>query len=304
MLGAPASGKTTFLAALTIALARRGNEWKVVGTDDASTDILIRLTAALGDGTFPRATHGIDRFHWMLVGRVMGGTRRRRSDPKRHEEIVRIGLDVADAQGEILADRRRHAFREDLINDVVRSRGIILFFDPTNESARGDAFDHTFGVVAQLAQEMAAAPGSDVLPHYVAVCISKFDDARVYATAEELNLVSSDPNDPYGFPRVHDDDARDFFGHLCRLSRSGTADMVQSTLEQQFRPDRIKYFVSSAIGFYLDPFVGVYDPGDHQNRWLDQHGQRRVRIRGPIHPINVVEPLVWLARQLTENPTE
>jgi hypothetical protein len=301
MFGAPTSGKTTFLAALSIALARQGSEWKVVGTDDASTDTLIKLTTALGDHTFPPATQGIDRFHWMLIGRVArSAARRRRSDPKQQEDAIRIGLDLVDAQGEILGDRKRHAFRDDLINNLVRSRGIIFFFDPTSEADRGDAFEHTYGVVLQLAQKMASTLASDgSLPHYVAVCISKFDDARVYATAEKLNMVISDPIDPYGFPRVDDSDAREFFTNLCKVSKSGMADLVLTTLEQHFQPERIKFFVSSAVGFYLDPISGIYDPENYQNLLPDPDEPDKTRIRGAIHPINVVEPMIWLGTQLT-----
>jgi hypothetical protein len=303
MFGAPTSGKTTFLAALSIALTRQGHQWKVVGTDDASTKKLITMTTELGDHTFPPATEGIDRFHWMLMGRVTHFTGRRKSNATRREETVRIGLDFVDAQGEILADRTWHAFRDELIDNLVRSRGIIFFFDPVSESDRGNAYEHTFGVVAQMAQKMAESVSSDGwLPHYVAVCISKFDDARVYATAEKLNLLMSDPNDPYGFPRVDDDDARELFAHLCKVSRSGTADLVLNTLEQHFRPDRIKYFVSSAVGFYIDQSSGIYDPEDYQNLLPDPAKPEKMRIRGAIHPINVVEPMIWLGSQLMSNP--
>ena len=41
MWGAPGSGKTTFLAALNIALTRWGKDWKVIGADEASTQKLI-----------------------------------------------------------------------------------------------------------------------------------------------------------------------------------------------------------------------------------------------------------------------
>ena len=54
MWGAPATGKTTFLAALSIALIRFGSVWCVNGADEASTDMLIRLTTGLAtDRCFP-----------------------------------------------------------------------------------------------------------------------------------------------------------------------------------------------------------------------------------------------------------
>ena len=135
------------------------------------------------------------------------------------------------------------------------------------------------------------------LPHYVAVCVTKFDEARVLKTAERLNLTT-DQSDPYGFPRVDDDDARELFSRLCEVSPSGTADLILHTLEQYFRPERIKYFVSSAVGFYVDPVTGVYNSDDFQNQIPALNHPGSPRIRGSIHPINVVEPVLWLSEQL------
>jgi hypothetical protein len=112
-------------------------------------------------------------------------------------------------------------------------------------------------------------------------------------------MVISDPIDPYGFPRVDDSDAREFFTNLCKVSKSGMADLVLTTLEQHFQPERIKFFVSSAVGFYLDPISGIYDPENYQNLLPDPDEPDKTRIRGAIHPINVVEPMIWLGTQLT-----
>ena len=67
--------------------------------------------------------------------------------------------------------------RGELIDGLVRSRGIIYIFDPMRESDDGDAFDHTFGMLVQLARRMdeQASWQGGRLPHYVAVCITKFD---------------------------------------------------------------------------------------------------------------------------------
>jgi hypothetical protein len=305
MWGAPSSGKTTFLAALNIALTRRDDGWKVVGTDEASAETLIGLTTALTrDRTFPLATQGIEHYRWQLVGRVARTIRRGRFRRERREEVIKIRLDLADARGELAApDQASRGVRADLIDNLVRSRGIVFLFDPVREFTLGDAFDYTYGVLAQLAQRMVDSPefSDGWLPHYVAVCVTKFDEIRVYETADKLDLLVTDLDDPYEFPRVADDqDARHLFARLCEVSRSGNADLVLNTLEQHFRPERIKYFVSSAIGFYVDPRAGVYDPADFQNLVPDPDDPGRPLIRGAVHPINVVEPMLWLGERLAE----
>jgi hypothetical protein len=66
-------------------------------------------------------------------------------------------------------------------------------------------------------------------------------------------------------------------------------------VRQYFYPDRIKYFITSAIGFYRHD-EGQFRVDDYQNTVQEADGL--VRIRGSIHPINVVEPLLWLGQQL------
>ena len=92
---------------------------------------------------------------------------------------------------------------------------------------------------------------------------------------------------------------------LCDVSQTDNAVMVFNTLEQYFRPDRIKYFVTSAIGFFVDPRKGAYDPDDIQNLLPGpENAPKRLRIRGTVHPINVMEPVLWLGRQLAGVPDE
>jgi hypothetical protein len=307
MLGAPSSGKTTFLAALSIALARHQKDWKVIGADKASADKLIDLTTQLTrHHAFPPATANIEAYQWLLVGHVTYTTTRWfRSE--RHEETVRIGLDLVDASGEISGpERATLGERDQLIDNLERSRGIVFIFDPIREFKVGDTFDHTFGVLAQLAQRMVDSPdfSKGRLPHYIAVCITKFDEIPVFKTAEKMDILTVDPADPFGLPRVPDDDGRELFAQLCDVSRSGNADLVLKTLEQNFHEDHIKYFVTSAIGFYVDPRNNLYDPDDIQNLLPGSNNSQKPRIRGAVHPINVMEPLLWLGRKVAGESVE
>jgi energy-coupling factor transporter ATP-binding protein EcfA2 len=315
MWGAPSSGKTTLLAALSLALTQKEEQkWNVTGADEASELKLMDLTVSLaGKREFPDRTAGIERYGWILNGLVPQVIRR-----KEREVPVRIALDLVDASGEIgNPEQATYTVRRQLVANLARCRGIVFIFDPVREFVYGDAFDHTFGMLVQLAGrlrgETSASNGR--LPHHVAVCVTKFDDSRVLETAKRLNMVERSPEDPYGFPRVDDDDAREFFAQLCSVSGSGNGRMVPNLIERYFHEDRVKYFITSAIGFYVDPRINRYDDDDPMNlvpgdpvepksgdlaeRKPDDAIEYRPRIRGPVYPINVVEPLLWLGSTMT-----
>jgi energy-coupling factor transporter ATP-binding protein EcfA2 len=326
ILGASASGKTTFLAALSIALARhndnrkldgRHNEtWRLIGTNDASTERLISLTQQLAGRSFPEPTLGIEQFQWLLIGQVWRAVPRRFLGPKRRKKTAKIALDLADPSGAVAADGSRHADRDDLIDKLVSSNGIVFLFDPITEFTKGDTFGHTFGIIVELAQRMlnSGEETDGFLPHYVSVCVSKFDEVKVLRTARAANLLTTNSDDQYNFPRVESDDAREFFSYLCQVSKSGTADLALNTIEQYFRPDRIRYFVTSAIGFYINPSANNIDLEDFQNSLSDlsndngkppsANTRQKPRIRGRIHPINVLEPILWASAQLTGDSGE
>ena len=169
-------------------------------------------------------------------------------------------------------------------------------------------------MLIQLARFKAAEPGwsGGRLPHYVAVCVTKFDEVAVYEAARELGLIELDGDDQYEFPRVSDEDTRTLFLKLCEASGSGNAEMVIHALEQYFYPDHIKYFVTSAIGFYLNPRTRHFDEDDWQNvvpneRPKDKEGSppakwKPTRIRGGVYPINIVEPVRWLCQKVMSEP--
>jgi hypothetical protein len=131
------------------------------------------------------------------------------------------------------------------------------------------------------------------------VCVTKFDDIRVLESAEQLQVISHDLEDRAGFPRVHGDDAQLLFKGLCDVSATGNAELVLNTLEQYFHTDRIRYFVTSAIGFHVDPRTQTFDRHDFQNVIPDSEDAQKMRIRGAVTPINVMDPLLWLGGRLT-----
>ncbi|MEV0663504.1 hypothetical protein ACIBI3_30085 [Actinomadura luteofluorescens] len=298
MWGAAGCGKTTFLAALDIALTQVDGDWKVVGADAGSTEVLTDLTRSLADRRqFPRATgEAIERYKWYLIGDRPVRTGR---FPRRRTVVreSRIGLDLIDAGGEQF--ERGRVIGRRLLDNLVQSRGILYLFDPIREYEKGDAFENLHGMLAQLSQRMVADgrfPGGR-LPHHLAVCVTKFDEVSVLKTADSIGVLGVDPDDPRGFPRVmEDEDAERLFESLCGVSASGNAELVLRKLKKFFAQDRIRFFVTSAIGFHIPPGTNRFDPRDYQNLVPAPGGYQ---IRSGVRPINVMEPLLWLAQSLS-----
>lgn len=294
--GATATGKTSFLAALYGALFDQQTGWRLRGEDEGSTEKLVSFTDTLvNQGTFPDATVDVEEYHWSLVGRVPSrerqwyGSRRRRSD-------VVIPLTVVDAAGEVASASKstRRAVTQRFVTSLANSTGIVFFYDPIREHKFGDAFEHTFGVLAELDSRMKP---HGRLPHHVAVCITKFDEPRMLDAANRMGIVDFDIDPPY-FPRVMESDAREFFRRVCVVSKTRTARRVLPILEETFEPARIRYFVTSSIGFYVDQSTGVFNPRDYQQHIPGATELDRGRVRGDVRPINVTEPIIWLGNQL------
>jgi hypothetical protein len=95
---------------------------------------------------------------------------------------------------------------------------------------------------------------------------------------------------------VHETDAQALFHALGEISRSGNGEAVPRLLERYFYPERISYYVTSAVGFMVNKHTRRFDPRDPENVYRTASGAPLVR--GPVHPINVVEPILWIIRQL------
>lgn len=93
-------------------------------------------------------------------------------------------------------------------------------------------------------------------------------------------------------PAVEDDRAMMFFRCLC--GGSGNADLFMAQLHYYFRLERIRCFIVSSIGFYISPEIGKFDIVDFQNFYIADSGENRLRCT--IYPINVLEPILWLAQ--------
>lgn len=295
MLGATETGKTTFLASLQIALLRQVDlGWSLTGDNPGSRQAMIGFMDAMTRGhVFPRPTDmKIENYRWSLRGEARAVREWHWWGFRRRNRPVRIPLDLMDAPGEAANGNRVYETQlsANFVASLARSGGIVFFFDPLREAERGDAFQYMYGILTELRSQ---APGQDKLPHYIAVCITKFDAIPVYRSAQKLRVVAYDPESQQ-LPYVPEEYAREFFARLIKRSRSDDASLILPLLQQTFHESRVRFFVTSAIGFYIDPSYGTFDRDDYQNYIRGKPD----RIRGGIYPINVVEPVLWLGRNV------
>lgn len=292
MWGAPASGKTTFLCTLNLALQRIDSGWNLTAANSRAEELLVNTAAQLiGDGAFPAATLTPEEYPWTLQGQVLATVRR--GLRKEHEPVqVRIPLELTDWPGGTAGSDDGQLI--DPLDQLLGSSGIFFMFDPVRELHEGDSYERITALCSQAARVL----GDSRLGQFIAVCVTKFDEPRVLEMAREMELIAADRRDPHRFPRVHDDDARKFFRHLCEASAGRNGDMVVTALERYFRPERIKYFVTSAVGFYTDPQSRTFNPDDLQNVIPVSGVTDSPQVRGSIRPINIGEPLLWLTQQI------
>jgi energy-coupling factor transporter ATP-binding protein EcfA2 len=321
--GAPGSGKTSFLAALNVAVTQSRSDWTLYGVNDESVDFLTESTETLTDKRrFPEATTDLTDLSWVMVTEIERQVRTGRlfQKPQKIRVPLEFHLDLLDAPGDMFKSKpsgaggaadfdelfdgeddgpeAAPADEDRLIETLAACDGIVYLFDPIRERDKGDAYQYFQRTLAQLgkrALEGRRLVGAK-LPQHLAVCITKFDEPKVFRTADRRGYVTYDPADEHMFPRVHEENAEELFEDLCKVSRTGTAALVHGSIRKSFHRDRVRYFASSSVGFYLGQSVR-FRPADYQNVVPDGNGG--YRIRGDIHPVNVLEPLLWLGQQIT-----
>lgn len=329
--GAPGCGKTTFLAALNVAVNQAtAQDLMIYGVDDSSTDFLVENTTRLTrDRQFPEGTISSgNQYSWVLRMETQVPERRRFGRQAMITVPLEMNLDLMDEPGRVFDDipsepsaagnggsGRDLGFEDDadadaegnvgpvtteesVMDRLASCDGLLLLFDPTREWAAGDAFNYFQGTLLRIAQRRMAGQATvgGRLPQFVAVCATKFDHPDVYRRAKNGGYRSFDMDAPSLFPRVPDELAEKFFVDLVRQSERGNADLVASALRKYFEPDRVRFFITSAIGFYKSRKSARFQEADFMNIVRQQGGD--YQIRGAVHPINVVEPLVWLGQCL------
>jgi len=301
MLGPTESGKSTFLCALKKALLEQDEDWMLFTRDAASQRVLEEMSSALvSEGDFPLPTSAVNTIRWILGGTIERTERtgRRFNPVTTVKDRVEITLRLTDAPGGLgRADRVGLNERNELIKQLADSRGILYMFDPIREFTHGDAFQRTDSLLTELMGVVSQESDfNGKLPHHLAVCVTKLDDPRVFRTAHDLGMLIPDDTNRWGFPRVHETDARALFHALGKISKSGDGEAVPKLFERHFHPKRISYYVTSAVGFMVNKRTRFFDPRDTENVYRTASGA--ALVRGPVHPINVVEPVLWIVRQL------
>jgi hypothetical protein len=311
--GAPACGKTTFLAALYISVNRSSQDMNIFGADDTSTEFMVESNRMLTNlHEFPRGTQHVGSYSWIM--NLTSVVQPERTRFGRQAAPVTVGaqfnIDLRDAPGGFFGSNQLGPQEslldlgdgvpeaapgpEEMMEYLAGCEGLLLLIDPVRERASGDAHEYFQGTLLRIAQRrMALMPPGSKLPHHVAVCITKFDHPDIYRFARLNGFRTYDENDPHMFPRVHSDDAEAFFRELCNTDMSD-ADLICNGLQKFFYRDRIRYFVTSAIGFHLKG--GRFREDDSQNVVMQDGAPR---IRGQIHPINVLEPILWLGQSVS-----
>ncbi|WP_406014390.1 hypothetical protein OG520_22510 [Streptomyces sp. NBC_00984] len=293
--GAPLSGKTTYLSAVPIAAmqqSRHGHAgWAVSGMNQQSTEFLTSgVTQLESDRVFPEASVGQQHLAWSFQGEEppSGVLRRRRE--------VGFVLEVQDVAGEAYGKNSEHALRPRVLDQLARSQGLVYLFDPLLgglPATRG--LDFFYSMLTELNTRVRdeGKLHRNRLPHHVSVCVTKFDHPEVFRPAVEAGWVTQD-SEGSRLPRVPAEQAARYFQWMCDEFQGSSARLVRDGLGAFFRPERISYYVSSAIGFRLNP-QHVFDYRNYHNVEI-VGGAPRI-CTSPV-PINVLEPLTDLERRI------
>ncbi len=324
--GGTGSGKTTFLGALDIA-ARRATEghWVLDGLDEdfpGSNDFLVTQTRALRRREFPDITNEPRNYGFILGGELTPGYIKTLSEAMSMPHMagriaglfgrvrpVSFTLHVRDYPGGSFIDTADPY--DEIWEYLAGCHGLIYLVDPERDlDSKGNQLPHAWGdernfdylqrSIKLLRGKMRSTHTllkDRLLPHYLAVCVTKFDMASVFSRLREEGLIRSTSS---GWPYIRVEDPKAAFELIVE-------DSTQEEISRAFDEDRVQYFMTSSIGFYADdsgrPEFGYRDEeGTHQEDYVNVlHLEDGPRIRGEVRPVNVLEPLIWIyTRYLAE----
>ncbi|MFF8531070.1 SAV_2336 N-terminal domain-related protein [Streptomyces sp. NPDC015532] len=281
VLGAANSGKTTFLAAASLAATTarpRLGRWNVVAESEQAENFLVQQTNALAVvRRFPEATMGPTAFSYVFRAEVTNG---------RRVERVDFALNFCDVGG---GEFRRENYGRNHVLDAHLGRAghLVILLDPLSHGGQaGLLIPHLQRLAQEFHESGRLLKGR--LPHHVAFCVTKFDDPAVFQDARRGNWVGQTSQ---GDPCVPAADAEDYIAWLSRSS----ADVAEARtlVLESFLAQRVSWYAVSAIGFHRtrDGFLNL---DDCSNQTYDENGLRA--LRGPARPLNVLEPLIALGR--------
>ncbi|EIV94358.1 hypothetical protein [Frankia sp. QA3] len=312
----------------------RSVTWTLTSRHTDALSVLTELTHDLTvRQRFPAPTQSITELKWSLLGERLasrpanssknswggrGAGRPATPQAAAGNQSIEINLELLEAPGYLVDDNKWRDPDEDplefddldfdapepeptggmagdiarLVDHLARCNGIIYLFDPEREDRDGDAFRH-FNATLTEVQARTFRDGRMIgarLPHHFAVCVTKMDTPAVLElamTRQEIEQLR-ESNGPI---KLGSEIAEGLVDRLCRERPKGGARHVRDAIDNRFLPERVRYFATSAVGFWIGP-DGKFDPAGYENVLVDGAG---VRIRGSVRPMNVLEPLVWLA---------
>lgn len=205
--GAPRSGKTTYLTALPLAAMQHqryhDGGWNISGmTAEAGAFLSRGMDLLTRQRAFPEATMGVREMAWSIQGPKRKG---RLGISGRRPSFV---LDIQDAAGEAFGDG--HPQQAQLVGQLARSHGLIYLFDPLGDAETAtESFNFLQSTLTQLTAQVRNRQGlvDGRLPHYVSVCVAKFDHPDIFRPAVEAGWVTQDtvgaqlPRVPHGAGR-------------------------------------------------------------------------------------------------------
>jgi hypothetical protein len=190
---------------------------------------------------------------------------------------------------------------DDLWTELASCDGLIYLLDPelsrqttspgetisTTAPGNFEYVQHVTGYVKQAAARHGWLERGR-LPHYFAVCVTKFDLEWVFEQLlrERLLLPEADKATSIfpAVPTVREERARRAFECFTDIE-------TRRVLERSFQTSRTRYFVLSSIGFY-GARSGKVDARDFVNITTSN------TIRDEVTPIDVLEPFIWIQRQV------
>ncbi|WP_267242140.1 SAV_2336 N-terminal domain-related protein [Streptomyces sp. PR69] len=294
VLGANSCGKTTFLAAAWLAAVNTPKEqgrWNIVPMDGSAEHFLIQQTHSLALARrFPEPTLKPRPFSYVFRA-DLGGPQ----TPADRRLRVDFTLSLLDTGGGVL---KRDKYGKDPAVDahLGRSNRILLLVDPFSSAKRDSQAAYLTPHLERLTRDHFenGRLKRGRLPHRVAVCLTKFDDPRVFRSARRGNWAGQNGQ---GDPCVPHEDAEGFISWLGRSSPE-IAEIVD-LVRLNFLPERVQWFVLSAIGIHRRR-DGSVDLDDCSNQTRDEDGIPM--LRGPVRPLHVLDPLVALGRRRSGLP--
>lgn len=299
------SGKTLFAGALQIAVNALGARGDGVGLRSTPMNVdaqrhMMEAFGALGRSSdLPASTVNPRDLSWAFSGKLQ--------DPDTHRTRLRalswmyrpvqFELDLRDPPGSDYDDDPDSEEINESIRKLISADGIIYLFDPIADG-RDEKFETLFlHTLSRLsANSIVKGRVERYLPQRLAVCITKFDDHRVFSRAVSAGLVFSDTAGRLRVPTG--DYSRQFFESLCENSDDSNALHLLHAIRNNFRPKSVRYYVTSALGFSGERGEGN-SPWPKLRRYpnvMDTAGNHQ-GVREQARPINVIEPLLYIVRQ-------